>query len=169
MIETEVVLNIETMKLWRREISSQLSSSSDNGGRFVAVYKQWAVRYRSFIQLRFDQQSRGGGEWRELAPSTIASRRKNSSTILRDTGALFAALAPVWNSPPGGINELIEGGVKVGFGGPAAHPGGIKTIAEIAAMHQTGGGKLPKREIIVTPPSHVIDAMAEDLQRALNA
>lgn len=169
MVETEVVLNIETLKLWRRDISSQLSSSSDGGGRIVAVFKQWAVRYRSFVQLRFDKLSRGSGEWPALSPVTIATRRKNSQTILRDTGALFAAISPAWNSPPGGINELIEGGVKVGFGGPAAHPGGIATIAEIAGFHQVGGGRLPKREIIVSPPSHVIDAMADDLQRALNA
>lgn len=130
------------------------------------MFKQWAVRYRAFVQDRFDRASKGDGTWPALSPVTIASRRRGGSTILRDTGTLFAALAPIWQAPPGSINELIEGGVRVGFGGSSNHPAGV-TIAEIASFHQVGGGRLPRREIIVPVPASLLSTFANDLERAL--
>jgi len=165
MIETNVTISLDKLKLWRKSIRSQLKQSSS--GDLTVVFKQWAVRYRSFAQDRFDRASKGDGTWERLSPVTIARRRKGSSTILRDTGTLFAALAPTWSAPPGSINELIDGGVRVGFGGSASHPEGFATIAQIASYHQVGGGRLPRREIIVQPTSNVIDAFASDLERAL--
>ena len=116
---------------------------------------------------RFDKASKGDGTWVPLSVRTIKARRKQSSSILRDTGVLFAALAPVWEAPPGSINELITGGVRVGFGGSSQHPGESITIAEIASIHNDGLGNNPKREIIVQPPESVIDACAGDLQKEL--
>lgn len=165
MIETNVKISLDTLKRWRRNVSSQLKQSSQ--GRITVAFKQWAVRYRAFVQDRFDRASKGDGTWKPLSPKTIANRRKQSSTILRDTGTLFAALAPVWTAPSGSINELIDGGVRVGFGGSAKHPEGLITIAEIAAAHQEGGPRLPKREIIVQPTPALVDSFVSDLERAL--
>lgn len=166
MIEVDVKLDLRTLKLWSDNVASQLSSSQD--GELRKVFKKWAIRYRSYVQLRFDKASKGDGTWQPLAPSTVAGRRKQSSTILRDTGTLFAALAPIWTAPAGSINEMIEDGVRVGFGGPSSHPSGLVTIAQIAAFHQAGGGNLPKREIIVQPSDAVLRGCASDLQEFLN-
>jgi hypothetical protein len=73
----------------------------------------------------------------------------------------------MWTAPPGSVNELIDGGVRVGFGGSASHPEGFATIAQIASYHQVGGGRLPKREIIVQPTSALLEAFVSDLERAL--
>lgn len=95
--------------------------------------------------------------------------------ILRDTGALFAALAPTVQDAPGAFEQQLPFGVEVGFGGPARHPApeGSKsappTIADIAAFHQFGAGHLPKREIIVDPTQEVTNEMANDMDRALQA
>jgi hypothetical protein len=156
---------LDTLKLWGKSISSQLKQSSS--GEVTVALKQWAVRYRAFIQDRYDKASKGDGTWPALSLSTIAARKRGGSTILRDTGVLFAALAPIWQAPAGSINQLIKDGVRVGFGGQANHPGGSVTIAEIASFHQVGGGRLPKREIIVPPSSEVLAACARDLERAL--
>jgi hypothetical protein len=165
MIETNVKISLDSLKLWRKSIRSQLKQSQS--GEITVAFKQWAVRYRAFAQDRFDRASKGDGTWPPLSARTIAGRRKGSSTILRDTGTLFAALAPTWSAPQGSINELIDGGVRVGFGGGSSHPSGFATIAEIASYHQVGGGRLPKREIIVQPTSSLMDAFAADLERAL--
>jgi hypothetical protein len=159
MITTRIIVNLSALKKWGKEVQSS--------ERLTVVYKKWAVRYRAFLQKRFDAASKGDGTWKPLADSTIAGRRKGSSTILRDTGVLFAALTPTWVAPPGSVNELIDGGVRVGFGGSESHPGGLVTIADIAGFHQDGGGNLPKREIMVDPPQAVIDACIEDLHKEL--
>jgi hypothetical protein len=48
---------------------------SDPAAKFVALKKVGAI-YRSFAQQRFSRLSRGGGEWPDLAESTIRGRRK---------------------------------------------------------------------------------------------
>jgi hypothetical protein len=87
--------------------------------------------------------------------------------ILRNTGLLFGALSPTFNGTPGAVEEPIPFGVRVGYGGPAAHPGGRATIADIASYHQAGNGRLPKREVIVATPPDVIAAMAGDMDRGI--
>jgi len=162
--------------------------------------RQWAYRYRTWAQRRFDSYSKGGGDWPALALTTIRGRRKGKNwgknkkrsslardtlnefgrgagalvsaggtvSILRDTGLLFMALAPAFIGTPGAIQEDLPFGVKVGYGGSQTHGQSKTTIAGIAAFHQTGGGKLPKREIIVAPDAVIVERMAKDMERALN-
>ena len=88
---------------------------------------------------------------------------------MRDTGTLFAALAPTFQNTPGALEEHMPFGVIVGYGGPHSHPEAPNlTIADLAAIHQLGLGNVPVREIIVSPPEHVINAMRGDLERALD-
>lgn len=156
------------------------------GGPVDAMFRQWGKRYLTFTRRRFVAQSRGGGEWRPLAPSTIKARRggkrrrtrsprartktttRGSATaatvaILRDTGTLFKALTI---GLPGNLFQRIKDGIKVGFGGPARHPGGKATIRDIAVFHNEGKG-VPKRQILVRPDSALIAAMMRDAQRAV--
>ena len=131
---------------------------SDIKPNLQVVYTQWAVRYRSFIQRRFDRYSKGSGDW---APLKI---RKGS--ILRDTNTLFTALAPSITPPEGSINTFLPDGIEVGFGGPASHPGG-PTIHQIAVWHQSGAGNYPAREMIVAPDDQTVKGMVSDMQRAM--
>lgn len=164
MITTSVTINLDSLRKLNRSIDDQVLNKSS--GLVTVAFKRWAIRYRSFIQLRFDRASKGDGTWLPLTLSTIRGRRQGSSSILRDTGTLFAALTPVWEAPPGSINQLIDGGVRVGFGGSSGHPSGIATIAEIASFHNSGDG-VPERVIIVEPSQSVLDGCAKDLQEEL--
>lgn len=158
--------------------------------------KLWTRRYLAWIQKRYDSFSKSEGDWPPLAPSTIAARRHGAGghykrgkralqaaidtgggdvSILRDTGTLFHALDPVFSNQPGALNQFVDGGIEVGFGGPALHPNGNATIADIATFHQLGGRNLPQRQIIVDPnesayagASELLNAMREDAIRAMN-
>lgn len=123
------------------------------------VYGQWAIRYRSFIQRRFNNFSRGGGDWPAL-------KIRVGGSILRDTSTLFSAMAPTLVAPAGSINSMEHDGITVGYDGNASHPGG-PTIAQIAYWHQVGAGNNPVRQIIVPPDSATLQGMVNDMARAL--
>ena len=135
--------------------------------------RQWGIIYRSAMQERFAKFSTGGGNWRKLKPSTIRRRRQavrntkfgRTASILRDTGTLLAALNPVLS--PGSLEKLTEFGILVGFGGASRHPGGGRTIKEIAEIHQSGLGRVPKREIIVKPDKTTVSVMAAVMEKAV--
>lgn len=134
----------------------------------TSVFKAWAGRYRGFAVQRFSDLSRGmGGAWPPLKPATVKRRRKGSgpggpASILWNIGTLIGALRPKIRKP-GRFDEPLANGIRVGFGGPDRHPSGDATIADIAGFHQLGAGTLPKREIIVEPPTIVTEAMAMDV------
>lgn len=163
-----VTLKLEPLKKFQKELERDLKQNTN--GPIRKAIKQWAARFRSFVQERFDKYSKGGGDWAPLAESTKRGRRGGAGakhSILRDTGTLFAALAPEFRGGPGQLQEDIPFGVRVGFGGPGLHPNGNATVADIAGFHQTGGPHLPQRKIIVEPDKKTTDKMAEDLERAL--
>lgn len=114
--------------------------------------------YRSFAMQRFSRLSRGGGgEWAPLRPSTIARRRKNSSSILINNGLLFAALAP--NPTAAWLEEESLNGFRFGYGGPSKYPEGTASLADIASFHQGGAGNLPVRRLIVEPDTETLDIL----------
>lgn len=145
------------------------------------VFKQWAARYRGFVRNRFTTFARGGGNWPALAPSTIKRRRQGTkkgkrkskrnkrgtgriASILWDTGTLLGALAIRFRNAPGQLQRKIRNGIRVGFGGPARHPKGKATIADIARFHNDGLG-VPQRKIIVQPDAATKRGMASDVER----
>lgn len=164
-------------------------------GPIRKALRQWGFRFLGFIRKRFVRLSRGGAfngdRWKELAPGTVAQRRfkggltigqarrrkpkqaaavdaaAGSVAILRNTGTLFNALNP---GAPGSEFKDIDGGVRVGFGGPAKHPGGRASIADVARFHHRGintrSGKVSRR-IIVEPDQQTVNAMGQDMTRAL--
>lgn len=145
-----------------------------------AVLKLWVLRYSAQIRREFAQNSRGGGAWRDLAESTKRARSRKAAArvqieggsakrtrgarrfaILRDTGLLYNALTV------GAGGNLVEYGsaeVKFGFA-PVRHGSDRVTIQAIAAAHDVGGGRLPKRQILNEPTSQTRDAMMGDLRR----
>ena len=157
------------------------------GSPIGQMWRQIGIRYLTFTRRRFTRMSKGG--WPALAPATLRNRRgrkrratrspraqtktttRGSATnvaILRDTSTMFNALTV---GMPGNRLQLIRrraGGVRVGFGGPAKHPNARKaTIREIAAAHDTGKGRLPKREILVEPDGGTVATMRQDVIRAI--
>lgn len=196
-VSTTISVDLKGLEKFKASIESQLNGQSS--GPIHDALKLWAVRYRSWVQQRFDIFSKGGGDWQKLAASTIKKRRKGAVanvlklrqvleakvkrdpqavtgggqvSILRDTGLLFNALAPIFAGAPGAIEELIKFGIRCGYGGPQRHAliksRSPATIADIANFHQVGNlPKLPKREIIVPPPATLITTMADDMQKAL--
>ena len=149
------------------------------------VFRQWGARYLTFARQRFVRYSRGGGDWKPLAPSTLKqrrgakrrrtrSRRAHTKTttrgsarrvaILRDTSTLLNALTI---GAPGNLYKLIRKGIRVGFGGPSRHPKGKMTIRDIAVAHDEGQGRLPKRQILVEPDQRTVTGMLSDLRRGV--
>lgn len=150
---------------------------------FAVALKPVAVRYRAFLQERYDKFSKGGGNWPMLSAATLRKRRKGRSSghsttpisvsILRDTGLLFNTLSPIYQGLPGQYESPFAGGVEIGIAGPARHTGGSgkksqPTIADIARFHQFGMGHNPIREIVVLPTPDVMQQLLEIVQRALD-
>lgn len=177
MLYSVVSVDLKGLKQYNDRIHDQLQTGVD--GPVSKCLRLWAVRYRSFAQLRFDQYSRGGGDWAPLAASTMKRRRQGKGPkkfgILRDTGTLFAALAPTFIGSPGAIEALIPFGILCGYGGNQRYVDGHgkishATIADIASFHNDGFiPRLPKRQIIVEPPMYLLDTMAKDMDKALEA
>lgn len=161
-----VKVNMRPLQAMMREVNRDLRSASGSGPIRKTMLHQIGVVYLAFVKRRYVKFSRGGGNWKPLAKSTVSRRRKPSgrtarskvnqkktggkAAILRDTGTLVAALSV---GGRGNLFKHIPNGVKVGFRGGVKHPSGKATIAEVAAFHNVGGrgGKPPKRPILVEP------------------
>lgn len=179
MINATVKVDLKPLEQYRKQLDQDLRSGGQvsGGSPINNAIKKWAARYRSFIQERFANFSRGGGDWPPLKASTIRARRKGrkkggglTAAILRDTNTLFNALSPEFTNKPGAIQEEIPFGVRVGYGGPGKYTKknkGTATIADIANFHQIGAGHLPVREIIVQPSERLLQQMGDDMNKAL--
>lgn len=194
-VRLTVTTDLTRLRRVRKIVADEILRA-DPAGPLRKVFKQWAARARSFLQERFDDYSKGGGDWLPLAQSTIEGRRGGTSknkkrsslarlkggglgramrkgspvvvSILRDKGQLFAALSPAFVGAPGAVEEDVPFGVRIGFGGSAKHEDSDVTIADIASFHQEGGARLPQRMLIVPPSESVQEMMAGDLRRALD-
>lgn len=164
-------LKLDGLKQYRKLIEA-------NGPPVQRILTKWEARYRAYAWNHFDIASKGGGKWPPLSPITIERRRRGKrkdaprATILRDTNTLFTVLNPGIANAPGSVSRRQGFSVTVGYGGPAGHPNGKATIADIAAFHNAGEGRVPKREIIIKPTAELMNTMVEDarveLQREAN-
>ncbi len=162
----DVKVDLSGLKRFSKSVESDLRKSGN--GPIRKAIKQWGFVYRSFVQERFDTFSKGGGDWKPLAVSTV--KAKGHGVILKDTNTLFTALEPTFKRKPGQLQKDIPFGVRVGYGGEAdkKHPSSkSKSVADIAGFHQDGGPNLPQREIIVSPDTTTIKRMQQLMQIAL--
>lgn len=167
MLEVTTRLRLTGLRRFKTQIQT-------GGPPIATILTKWTARYRGFVWDRYDRFSKGGGTWRPLSPATVARRRKGKgtgpvATILRDTNTLMSALHPIIKGP-GGYEEQRPHTfvVIVGYGGPARHKRSKKaTISEVASYHNDGGGRLPKRLIIVPPDNRVVERMIADAQTEL--
>lgn len=155
-----------------------------SGSQLKPLLTQWIVRYSAFVRSWFVKNSRGGGEWPDLAESTkkhrahkkaarVQARREGNKVttrgaeatrvfaILRDTGVMFNGLS-IGGS--GNLTEYSKFAVKFGLAA-VKHPGSNATIQQIVAYHNEGGKRLPKRVVLREPDRVVIDFMLNTTRR----
>ncbi len=158
-----VTLSISGLEKFTKQIESDTSPA------LKKTLKQWGARYRGWVTRRFIKFSKGQGNWPPLKLSTILRRKKGKGksgtvAILRDTGQLLQALAPMLGQP--GQLERYEGfGVVLGYNDSAMHMGSKVTIGDIAAFHNYGMGNNPVRLILEIPDPETLKKMAEDAER----
>lgn len=157
----------KAFKVWAHIYRAYLRNRFD---RFSKGGGNWAKLSSATLNAR-RRKVRG---WKLKRGQTWKKKRFKKGTaisvdrapkILRDTGTLFAALQPNFVRAPGQLESRVSFGIRVGFGGPGKHSGKKKgstkkTIADIAAYHQTGGGRLPQRKIIVDPDTKTMNKLA---------
>jgi hypothetical protein len=172
VVNGTVVVDLGPLRAYRSQLEADLRRRAN--GPVRRAFKQWAARYRSFLRERFSLYSRGGGDWKPLAESTIKRRRKGRGTkrfaagttaILIDKSIMFAALDPVFKNKPGQLQEDIDFGIRVGFGGTGKHDVDSFTVGDLASWHDAGDG-VPQRKIIVAPDDRTQDGMRSDMERA---
>lgn len=110
---------------------------------------------KAFIAKRFDEYSAGGGEWPELAASTI--KRKGHNRILKEKNQLRQAFNP------GGTGVTIRvdnNGVTISMSNASHHSG--LTFRELVSIHAEGSTRLPIREVIPSVlPKSVLSKMSK--------
>jgi hypothetical protein len=149
----------------------RLSDANNQTGPVGDMFRKIGTRYLAFVNRRFIQSSRGGGDWTDLAESTKKQRRtgkakgKVGHAILRNTGTLLNALSV---GAAGNIFKRRGKTLEVGIGGPSRHPDSKATIGDIASFHDQGGKNLPQRQIIVQPDARTRTGMERDVQRAID-
>ena len=96
-----------------------------------------------------------------------------SIAILIDTAIMVGGLNPAFTPASGALEQFIDGGIRVGYGGPVGHKGRdgkVKaTIAQIAEWHQSGTPNMPARKHIVPPDDPTKEKFTKEGQRALAA
>jgi hypothetical protein len=184
-------VKIDLSGIRRLESLVQYDLNGPSNGPVRAALRQWGPRYGSFVQLRWTKQSRGGGEWAPLAPSTLKRRRKGKkkkdekkdkkktkkkkrieAAILIDTGTLYNVASFDRAGWPGRVSDDIPFGMRLGYSN-IRHPRGGELGKIVMAHHigaRTGRGgkvKLPKREILVKPDSKTAAGMARVFERGM--
>lgn len=146
---------------WRPLAESTIKAR--RSGRVAGLGKLKGVK-RKAGALREIRKRVKGGALDAFVGTAIETSIMGSAAILRDTGVLLNALTP------GTVGSLLQPSygelrVRCGFA-PVPHGDGSTTIQDIAAYHQTGGGKLPQRTILVEPDDATVRGMLNDLSVA---
>ncbi len=173
----KVEMNLKGIEHIRKRIA-------DTSGPVDKMFKAWGEKYLGFVDQRFDKFSKGGGDWPKLKDSTVRRRRKGGKkrggvsravsrltgggkvAMLADTGVLKGGLT-VGRS--GNLFRRTSGGIRVGFGGLASHPGSKLTIRQLAIIHDQGVPEknIPQRQILVKPDRRLRRRMNADLKKML--
>lgn len=131
---------------------------------FGAAFHDMNTYYRTFLQERYRKYSKGGGNWKKLAASTIA--RKGHNTILIDTDRMFSLFQPQIVKTSGLLSNADKLGMTVDGGGKGYYPSG-KSVSEVMGYHQAGGGRLPRRKVIVGPDDATANKIARRYEQAI--
>lgn len=121
-----------------------------------------ADRYIAFLRRRNLRLSGGGGEWPPLKPETVDRKKrrkvaKNPNWILREYEVLLRSIG----------KKRVGNRTFVGFVQNTEHPRGPSVI-KLAAIHQKGLGRVPRRRVIIPPSIDVRQRMFNDIRREYN-
>lgn len=139
-----------------------------SNGPIRQALRAWAGIYGSWLRTRYRRLSRskGGGAWPALAKSTI--KKKGHSLILIETGLMLKELSVDFERKPAKRKDIALGVKVLTFEGSPSYDNG-KSVSDVAGYHQKGAGHLPKREIVVDPPPHILRKMAKRLEKAIKS
>jgi hypothetical protein len=159
-------------------------------GKLSKALSAAGVRYSGYIRRRFVEQSKGGGDWPDLAPSTQLARARKTKAgkarfkkrraklsdalpLVSSNELTLATLAgmhfDILRDTGALLNSLTPGGPLATeepmlFGGIA-----VGTADRVARFHQFGGPRLPARPIIVPPDEQTRNAMGMIMAKALGS
>jgi len=162
-------VNVNPLKQLKAVLKS-VGRSSNNNPIITTMYKNWTTIVRTFLHNRFIGASRGDGTWPALAKRTVD--RKKSSLILIETNTLINAVDPGRYNAPGSYARRQGDGIVIGYGGSVVHPTAAKkgrsfTIQQIAEFHHDGGGKLPRRRIMVGIDRETVQKVTSEVNKAM--
>ena len=153
---------------WDWTGAEQLERAFSGGAAADALLRDVAVVYLAYLKRRYETQSRGGGEWPDLAPSTLTRKRygkkkgakAENARILRNLGLLLNAL----NIGAAGNAARQTGPTRYEFGfADAPHGAGGPPYRQLAIWHDQGTSRMPQRQILVLPD----DATVRVIERLL--
>lgn len=145
-----------------------------NAPEFERFSRRVLAMYAGYIQRRFDRFSKGGGDWKPLAPSTIyrrsratveRARKEADSNLKRGTdsrGKPFGkaehdamikrahARAHKFLSKVLGVPGWAARGIRIG---PAKIPQGLNTGGQIAILRDTG---MMFRALTINAPGNIM-------------
>lgn len=133
---------------------------------FRKAFEQIQAIYRAFLIQRYRRFSAKQGNWKHLAQSTID--RKGHDTILVDTTLMFKEFRPVIVRTEGVLHPKNRIGLVIEYGTDAVYPTGQK-VAYIMAIHDQGGGRLPRRKLIVGMDEETARLAAHIVDRQMEA
>ncbi len=140
------------------------------GGPIGQGFAAAGLVYMGFTRARYFEQSRGGGDWEPLAPSTLRGRRRGSRVQGARRANQAASALAARGVAPSNAAILIDTATLVGSITPGTHAsedidGGIRVGTEVAyaRYHQDGGPHLPQREIFVQPDSATLSRMGDGI------
>lgn len=134
-----IAINHDLRAMSQRLRRAVVTARTDSSGPMRAMFRQWGVRYLAFTRRRFVAYSRGGGDWKPLAPSTILARRakgggtrsaqraklRRQRKRSRDAGRIAAITARIQAVESGaGVSILRDTGTLLAALSPGA-PGNL--------------------------------------------
>jgi hypothetical protein len=128
------------------------------GSNTTKGHRRAAEKYRGWLQKRYQKNAMGGGEWPDLAPSTIKRKKRNKHVILVEYMNLYNALS---------VRRLGKNQYTVGIFSSAPARRSNKSLRQIATIHQQGRG-VPRRRIVVMPSSQMLVSMRNEIQKGIN-
>jgi len=152
-----------------RKLKALEGVTSQRSPEMISFKKGAAQSYRAFLSERFNKFSRGGGNWKKTKRWKSKGgryKRLNGTRghlILRDTNTLFRSLTPKYSGLPGQYQKLTGNRIVVGIKG-GKHPKAKISVGRLAAIHNSGEGRMPKRQIFVRPTTELQDKWKKQIK-----
>lgn len=163
-------------KRYEAYVRRRFDRASKNDGTWAPLSKSTILSRRAAKggtrrQERAKLNARAGKAKNAAQASKLRKKADSLGTmagvsILRDTGALFAALTI---GSAGNYLRRFRAGIRYGFAN-TKHPGRRgPSLAKLAAYHDAGSGHLPQRRILADPDRQTVDGFVSDAKRAVTS